>query len=180
MTTRIENFSAGLMAVFLLLPVVLVHTGGENSWIRATGTVIALLSVVIFAGYFAVRKGSIYRNSPIEKKFGNRGVKIWDITTRIICIIFFAGGSVWLINIGAGIKAYLATNSFVTIEATMNKLQIVALPGSTLLHVTVLTDNGEYPSLSYWYPRNTLRSGQKYSFKLLPDTNFVMSVETVE
>src|SRR5262245_10428864 len=115
MPTRLENVLAGIMGVIIIAPALLIHIIGDGPWTRVIGTVIALIAVGVFAGYLVIRK-SIYRNSPIEKKFGDRGVKIWDVSTRIICIIFFLVGSNWLINIGAGIKEYFVTKSLVTVE----------------------------------------------------------------
>ena len=127
-----------------------------------------------FCGLSIVSK-SIYHGSPIEKRFGKKGVSLWDITTRLICGFFLVYGGITVATIGFGLQELFSV-PLVTIEATMNKLQIVALPGSTLLHVTVLTDSEEHPSLSYWYPSSTLRSGEKYSFSLLPNSEFVLSV----
>ena len=106
--SRLLNIIAGIsVTVMMLLTVadVLLRAGGHP--IIGTYEIVALLlAVVIGFGIpqVSLDRGHVYMEFLLEK-FSNRGKKVMNTFTRVLCLILFAFIGYNLFNVGAGFRA---------------------------------------------------------------------------
>jgi hypothetical protein len=140
----------GLTIIFVLiiLPVFLVHAVSDAGLVRLIGyCLIATL--------------------------GERGRRVGEVAMRAICLGLALAGLSMLGNITVPLITYYRDSSQALTELrTIKQVDSYAFLGASLTHVDILTDDNE--SLSMMYPNQTLIVGHKYTFTLLPNSNFVL------
>jgi hypothetical protein len=84
-----------------------------------------------------------------------------------------------LASITHSVFRYVSDPSSVSIEEhVVRHINSAAMPGAFNIRIGIETEDGKY--LSYLYPDQVLRTGNKYSFTLLPNSDFVLKAETVK
>jgi hypothetical protein len=165
--------------VLLVLPPVLVRSVSHDSTIRLFWYFILALAVTSFFSYFLLSKSPLTKGSVFEKQFGDQGRRNVEYLMRMVCALAAAGGLWMIVNIVPSLIIYKKDPSSVRIEAhTISHIDSAAVPGAFYIHMGISTDDGKH--LSYWYPTQVLQTGSKYSFTILPNSNFVLKAEPVE
>ena len=90
------------------------------------------------------------------------------------------GAGVWmLLSITPSVFTYINDASSVNSEDHLiRRIDSAAVPGAFYIRMGIDTEDGKY--LSYMYPDEVLQSGGKYTFTLLPSSNFVLTAQRVE
>jgi hypothetical protein len=165
--------------VLLVLPPFLVRSVADDSTIRLFGYFILSLAITGFFLYYLLSKTPLTKGSVFEKNFANQGRRNAEYLIRICCAIAVVGGLWMIIGIVPSLITYKMNPSTASVEVhTISHIDSAAVPGAFYVHMGIGTDDGKH--LSYWYPTQVLQTGSRYSFTLLPNSDFVLKAESTK
>jgi hypothetical protein len=177
MKQEITNYLnwAGVIA-FIVVPPLLVRIFGDAGTIRIIGSCLLAITFIGVSIYWLFKKGSVIAGMPIESQLGERGRMLFDLFIRALSLGLGIAGLSVLATIAPSAVDYSVDHSSVSKQVhVLTHVTAIAFPGASFAHIGIETDDNQY--LSFWYPDQTLKVGQRYIFTLLPHSNFVLSAQ---
>jgi hypothetical protein len=167
------------MIVLLILPPFLVRAVSNDSTIRVVCYFILALAVTAFFSYFLLSGSPVTKGSVFEKTFGDQGRRNAEYLIRSFCALAAIGGLWMMVSIMPSFIAYKTDPSKVSVQIhTISHIDSAAVPVAFYIHMGIYTEDRKH--LSFWYPNEVLQTGQRYTFTLLPDSDFVLSVQSAD
>ena len=167
------------IGLFIAAPL-LVRMSHSSGVIRVVVYCALITGLVGLCLYLGLRKGSVVANLLIAKNLRtDHSKKIAELFFRGLPLLIAICGLVMLVSIAPPLFSYsVGGSSAVTESHTITHIDSAAMPGAFYIHMGITTDDGKH--LSYWYPDQVLQTGNKYSFTILPNSDFVLEVQPVE
>jgi hypothetical protein len=154
----------------------LVRTVPNDSIARLFSYGILATAIIALFSYYLVSKKPLIKGTVFERNFGDHGKRNAEHLLRVFCALATIGGLWMIIGITPSLMIYKTNPSSANVEVhTISHIDSAAVPGAFYIHMVISTDDGKH--LSYWYPSLVLRTGSKYTFTLLPNSDFVLRVE---
>jgi uncharacterized protein YneF (UPF0154 family) len=182
MDNKVSNYLRWIVVIgFLVLPPFLVRNFPATApAIRIVAYCLLTIALGAFGLYLTFKPRDIVADMPIAKELKTE-------KSKNVVALFFRGLAALAAITGLFLLVYVARPVFsyelthappVTEQHVVNHINSAAMPGAFFIHMQVQTDDTK--SLSFWYPDTVLQAGHRYTFTLLPDSNFVLSAQFVE
>lgn len=179
MNERVDNYLRWSMVIsILVVPPFLVRNFVDAAPVIRIIAYCLMTTVLGFIGlYLTFKRGDIVAEMPIAKELKtDRSKKVAALFFRGLAALAATIGFVMLAYIVPPLLSYeLSQKPPLTEAHVVNYIDSAAMPGAFFVHMQVKTDDRR--SLSFWYPDTVLQTGHKYSFTLLPDSNFVLDAK---
>jgi len=181
MNETIRNYLWWMAAIgILIVPPILVRTSQAAELSRIFAYFVLTGALLALCLYLGLKKGSIIDNLPIARNLKtDQSKKIATYFFRglplVIAIVVFAV----MVKLIPSVVSYAFNPSSTTVEVhKITHIDSAAMPGAFYIRMGIQTDDNMH--LEFWYPDQVLQTNNKYSFTLLPKSDFVLKAEPVE
>lgn len=163
------------LVVFILLPIITVHVSNEEiARIISTGLVlIGLPLFLLFISIFA-SSGQFLSNPDSSSKNRHTVVNGLRVVVCLLSVYFLFSSS---FPLSKEIYSYFIYKNTTVTTKTVQDLQSGTLDPFRVINTRVQVGQFADDSYSYWYPTLKLEIGNTYNFKLLPNTDIIISAE---